>query len=164
MLSSVMICVVCVRIHVFLTHSFLSPAVPQKSIFTHESLSFIIIHVLIHTFGSQLLPTVRGGSYRWFSLTPNFITALLTTQTSLPDPGLPLVSSRSYLDFRSSGRVQPEAANDVPVNSGSASLSRKGQKYLGEDRVFSPSSASLSMTKDLQDFEVMHVLCDWCWF
>jgi len=72
MLSSVMICVVCVSIHLFLTHSFHSPAVAQKSIFTYESLSFIIIHVLIHTFDLQLLPTVRGGFVQVILTHPKF--------------------------------------------------------------------------------------------
>jgi len=42
--SSFMISVVCVRLHLILTHCFLSPAVPQKSIFAHDSLRPLVSH------------------------------------------------------------------------------------------------------------------------
>jgi len=44
-LSCVMISIVCVRLHVIFTHCFLSPVVPQKSIFTHDSLHSGFTHL-----------------------------------------------------------------------------------------------------------------------
>jgi len=64
-LSCVVISVVYVRLHIF-THCFLSPAVPQKSIFTQDSLRSSSTHFRFHKlldFTYRVIPGIRNHGF-----------------------------------------------------------------------------------------------------